>query len=292
MSTPDRLFPEHHDTVFGESSLGPVQVRGASVRGLAHRHAGIVRQDDYCVRWTDDDRHLVIAVTDGVSAGRFSHEAAGVAARQSCEVVAGWLRSCAPEEILWDHVLKVVGDAVVTRGRGLLRRRGEDVESLSTLELAGWLSTTLIVAVMDLESDDEGRLAVTVLRVGDSTAWVRGVDGGWSSPFAVKNEGEQIASSATSALPHVTGFETAAVMLVDGEVLALMTDGVGDPLGDGHGEVGAFLAGAWAQPPSGLAFAAQVDFARKSFDDDRTVVAVWPGSPNERGTPGPSTSME
>lgn len=279
LGAPDRLFPEHHDTVLGEATLGSTQVRAASIRGLAHRHGGIVRQDDHCFRATDDDRYLVVAVTDGVSAGRYSHEAAGVAARQSCEVVAGWLRDRDPDAILWEHVLKVVGDAVVARGRGLLRRRGEDVEGLTTPELARTMATTLVVGIMDLLPDDAGDRSVTLVRVGDSTAWVREAAGSWRSPFPVKNDGEAVASAATSALPHVTDFETAHTVLAPGEVLVVMTDGIGDPLADGRGDVGRFLAEVWSQPPSALAFASQVDFARRSFDDDRTAVAVWPGAP-------------
>ena len=54
----------------------------------------------------------------------------------------------------------------------------------------------------------------------------------------------------------------------------LMTDGVGDPLGRGDGPVGRFLATEWAEPPDMLSFAGQVAFARRSYDDDRTVVGV------------------
>jgi hypothetical protein len=56
---------------------------------------------------------------------------------------------------------------------------------------------------------------------------------------------------------------------------------VDTPLGAGTGEVGRVLADLWAAPPEMLDFAAQVGFARRTFDDDRTVVGVWlpPGTP-------------
>jgi hypothetical protein len=63
-----------------------------------------------------------------------------------------------------------------------------------------------------------------------------------------------------------------------GEVLVLMSDGVGDPLVDGAGEVGRVLSGAWRRPPRDVDFAAQVGFAKRTYDDDRTVVAVGPVS--------------
>jgi hypothetical protein len=64
------------------------------------------------------------------------------------------------------------------------------------------------------------------------------------------------------------------------DVLVLMTDGVGDALGDGTGPVGDFLAERWRVPPTNLEFAAHVDFQRNTFDDDRTVVALWPLPPH------------
>jgi hypothetical protein len=50
------------------------------------------------------------------------------------------------------------------------------------------------------------------------------------------------------------------------------------PLGTGHGGVGNLfgevLTGPWV--PSLIEFAHAVGFSRETFDDDRTVVAVWP----------------
>ena len=46
-------------------------------------------------------------------------------------------------------------------------------------------------------------------------------------------------------------------------------------LGRGDGPVGSFLAQMWKTPPDMLSFGGQVGFARRSFDDDRTVVGVW-----------------
>ena len=61
------------------------------------------------------------------------------------------------------------------------------------------------------------------------------------------------------------------------DVLVLMTDGIGDPLRDGAGQVGRLPGGHVGDARrSPLEFAAQVDFTRKSHDDDRTAVAVWP----------------
>ena len=64
-------------------------------------------------------------------------------------------------------------------------------------------------------------------------------------------------------------------VLAPSEALILVTDGVGDPLGDGTGELGQQLATRWAYPPTIDAFLLDVNFLRRTFDDDRTAVGVW-----------------
>jgi hypothetical protein len=94
----------------------------------------------------------------------------------------------------------------------------------------------------------------------------------------VKNEGAAVYSPSVNALPMVPRQMPAPMRtrVRAGEVLVLMSDGIGDALGAGTGEVGRFLAEVWREPPSPMNFAAQAEFARKSFDDDRTAIAFWP----------------
>jgi hypothetical protein len=66
------------------------------------------------------------------------------------------------------------------------------------------------------------------------------------------------------------------ITVAPGDALVLASDGIGDPLGDGTSDVGVFLASVWRRPPAALEFVAQVDFARKSYGDDRTAVVLWP----------------
>jgi hypothetical protein len=84
-------------------------------------------------------------------------------------------------------------------------------------------------------------------------------------------------------LPYVPeSVEAVVEHLTASEVLLVGTDGFGDPLGDGTGPVGALFARHLAVPPTPLRLAQLLDFSRETFDDDRTLVAVWPGG--SRGT--------
>ncbi|GLY47526.1 protein phosphatase 2C domain-containing protein [Lentzea sp. NBRC 102530] len=248
-------------------------LRAACVRGLKNRYYGKVCQDDYGFLVTKDEQWLVIAVADGVAQGSHSHVAAGIVARGGCETLAKALADEHPSRIDWTRLLHRLADDVVRHGQQHLGLRDR-------VDVSGTLATTALFAIVGLQPDEDGFLPAFVLPFGDSSAWLlRPRDGRkWIPLQAVKNEGNVIATSATDAIPLVPhelppALETS---LAPGEALVLMTDGVGDPLGTGDGEVGRFLADAWSSPPEALTFASQANFARRSFDDDRTVVAVWP----------------
>jgi hypothetical protein len=141
------------------------------------------------------------------------------------------------------------------------------------------LATTLVCAVV--EPSGAG-LRAYVVSAGDSAAWLLA-----SGEFVELVGGkpaasvEGVASSAVVGLPRVPTEVVPAVIDVGvGEVLLVGTDGIGDPLGAGHGGVGNLFRQVLTQPvvPSLIEFAHAVDFSRETFDDDRTLVAVWPKS--------------
>ena len=63
-----------------------------------------------------------------------------------------------------------------------------------------------------------------------------------------------------------------------GAVLLLCTDGLAMPLAGGGGEVGRALARELARPPDVVDFARLLDFSRSTYDDDRSLIAVWGGA--------------
>jgi protein phosphatase 2C-like protein len=256
-----------------------VDLRAASVRGHSHRHSGIVRQDDYSYRRTDDGRFLVCAVSDGVSSGRLSHRAAALVARQGCELLAGRLREVGPAEIDWPTLLRGLGAMVIDFGTRLIQRSRSSAEpgEVTPDDVVEQMAATAVFAIVELEPDDQ-ELPVHICSVGDSSVWVLRRGTTWEPVSAVKDNGKIIATSETPALPRLPADPPAPIRTALGraDVLVLMTDGLGDPLGDGTGPVGRFLASAWCRPPLALEFAAQVDFSRRSHDDDRTALAIWP----------------
>jgi serine/threonine protein phosphatase PrpC len=282
---PDETAWDRRDTVLdGVALLDGArdrvgELRAASVRGLVHRAYGTVRQDEYSFRRTSDGRHLVIAVADGVSSGRYSHLAAAILARKGTELLAGQLTVTEPAALPWPGLIRAMAKRVEGRGRKLLAELGSsNAGEAPVREVAELMASTVLYAVVDLLPVN-GAHEVHVVSVGDSSAWVLRDGGRWEPQHAVKNDGAVLHSSSVHALPLLSGADPVPVRTTvgAGEALVLMTDGIGDPLGAGTGEVGRFLTGVWSTPPaSGLEFAAHVGFARRSFDDDRTAVAFWP----------------
>jgi serine/threonine protein phosphatase PrpC len=258
-----------------------LELRAASVRGLAHREYCRVRQDAYAFRATPDGQYLLIGVADGVSAGELSHLAADWVVSSGTQALSRLLRTTAPDDLPWHSIFVDLASLITDRGSQTLARSGTapeaDSERLTGREVGEHMATTALFAVVDLCARPEGH-TVHVMRVGDCSAWILRDEGDWVAMHPIKNADEQIHTSAVAALPAVSGGFSPPVRttLSPGDALFLMSDGVGDPLADGIGEVGDFLANAWHRPPVDLDFAAQVGFARRSYDDDRTVVGVWP----------------
>jgi hypothetical protein len=148
----------------------------------------------------------------------------------------------------------------------------------SSAVAARWYATTLVAGVV--QSGPDG-LNVQVCRIGDSGAWLLDrATGAYHALFGTKTGSDtDLVSNTVVPLPHVPeSVEHVNEHLTPAEVLLVGTDGFGDPLGDGDGQVGALFARHLAVPPTPLRLAHVLDFSRETFDDDRTLVAVWPAS--------------
>lgn len=267
--------PYRPDAIADGGMTCGLTVRAASVRGLSKRYAGTPRQDDLCLRVCEPRNALIAAVADGVSGASRSDMGAALAVRHATAAVARQLEA-GSERIDWAVVFQQAAWGLVEEQR---RQSGDPTAGV---EQAGALATTLLVAVVHAGPEgDEGALRVELAAVGDSPALV--LDGDcFSAAVGEDGSGDGLIGHAVTALPRgASEVSGADCTLAAGSVLLLCTDGLALPLGDGRGEVGRALARELATPPDVLDFARLLDFSRSTYDDDRTLVAVWA----PRGTP-------
>jgi len=259
------------DSVLDGWSTRHFTVRLASVRGYGHRYGGVSRQDDAIARHDRASGAVVIAVADGVSSAPQSHVGAAAACQAAVRAVLEAL-AARHGHVDWSLVIETVVERLQRCARKLLRDPGADLRATEES-----LATTLIVGYV--LPDASGAIAEFV-QVGDSGGWLLH-RGRFYPVLAEKNQADQpILSSAVSPLPRFPGrLAPARFRLPPGSVLLIGTDGFGDPLGDGTGMVGQVFARHLRTPPPAPAFAHLLDFSRETFDDDRTLVAVWPQPP-------------
>lgn len=275
VSAPGELTVGVSDTELDFLTVAPFEVRACTTRGFSHRYAGTPRQDAFAI--ATDDQHVVLAVADGVSQGRWSHVAAETASRAAVKLVMN--QAAKDGTIDWDLVSRQVSVRVVEEAeyRRIVTAPGaEDDINERINRCRTEMATTLVVVCVSRRADVAGahvvRLAVLA---GDSgiykvnTQGIRVALGG-------KSDGDSpITSSAVRPLPGAVEPDVDELALVDGEALILVSDGLGDPIGDGSGEVGREIATRWLTPPTIDRFLLDVNFFRRSFDDDRTAVGVW-----------------
>lgn len=275
-----RSFPFRPDSVIDGWSTETMILRGASLRGHLHRYSGAPRQDDFAIHHLVDGR-VIVLVADGVSGAMQSHIGASTAIR----IAAQWLQSNLQEDIQstdWMTMFKGTAWKLTEQAKTLF-----GLDELDPVQAEAELATTLVCAVV--EPIGPGRLRAHLVRVGDSGAWLLSA-GRFVDVLSAKTSESGVSSSAVVGLPRVPNELTPVVVeFQSGDVLLIGTDGIGDPLGSGEGGVGNLfrdiLTGP-GTPPSLIEFANVVDFSRETFDDDRTLVAVWPKQVAASGTPG------
>lgn len=282
---PAKTAQSRPDTTIDGASLGNITYRAVSLRGLSHWSEGKPRQDAYLLRVTANGQWLVGCVADGVSKPTYSHMAADIACREITKRIAKALDGQSPiadaetwpklvDELPWQQAVDEANAAMIAKaGTGL--PAGEQHESLTAAQVRGAMATTAVAfAVAATPAEDDRLPFALVVAAGDSSALVLS-QGRWHPVTAVKNAGSDMANNAVLALPREVEVAPLASFLRPGDALAVITDGIGDPMGSGGGEVGQFLAAHWSRPPDLLAFAGHAAFYRRGFADDRTAAVVW-----------------
>lgn len=264
------------DTECDGWSTPGLTLRLASVRGAQHRYYRKPRQDAARAVAHESTGTVVFAVADGVSSATVAELGAAAACRAALERML--------LQLSWSTAaldLQDVARHAAERLHRLARGRLNSAEP-SPSEVAGLYATTLVTGVVRPHPDGP---VVQLCRVGDSGAWLLDRPHGRYRPLFPSKTGSDtlLVSNEVTPLPSVPErLEQATARLTPGLALLVGTDGFGDPLGDGDGQVGALFARHLAQPPPPLWLAHVLDFSRETFDDDRTLLAVWPRDPAAR----------
>jgi hypothetical protein len=257
------------DTVFDGWTSAAFTIRLASVRGYSHRFRAQPRQDHAEVELCEvDGREAVIfAVADGVSNSDHGELGALFAVQAAMPMLRRQAARGGPLD--WRSVL-VNAVGYMSNGAGLML----GALNTATDELAKLMSTTIVLGVVEEAPDG---VTVSMARVGDSGAWVLN-SRNFQPVFAPKRGADPgLVSSAVTALPLIPErIPSASFGMSPDDVLLIGTDGFGDPLGDGTGEIGKLFAHWLDRVPPARGFAHLLDFSRDTFDDDRTLLAIWP----------------
>jgi serine/threonine protein phosphatase PrpC len=247
---------------------------------MSHRYSGAPRQDSFCVG--SDGQWVVFAIADGVSQGHYSQVAAETAARAACKLLLEAATSsadgCGLDELDWSLMCDRISRRILDEAkyRKLVQVPDEATPGEQVKIVRQAMSTTAVVgAVSRSVADQGGHTAWIAALAGDSGAY-KLADGRISAVVGGKPEDESgISESAVRALPGASNPAVVKCHIAVGEAVLLTSDGLGDPIGSGDGEIGAALANRWAQPPTATQFFEETNFLRRTFDDDRTAVGVW-----------------
>lgn len=262
------------DTIFDGWSSDSVRMRLASVRGYAHRFSGRPREDDVAVALHEATGAMVFAVADGVSAAEQSCIGATLACRTAVDAVVAQLDAGRRADVVdWGSVVRQAAWQLAehaARIRGLPNADSQEAERL--------LATTLVAGVA---MPTPVSLEVALVSVGDSGAWLLRNDDYERITETASEGADGVASSAVVALPRVPRVvQVHQVTVYESERLLVGTDGFGAPLGDGTGPVGQLFAHHLRRPPEPRGLAHLLDFSRETFDDDRTLLVIWPNVPS------------
>ncbi|MVU75941.1 hypothetical protein GPX89_01625 [Nocardia sp. ET3-3] len=261
------------DTECDGWSTSTATLRYASVRGARHRYHSEPRQDSVRAALHAPSESLVFAVADGVSSATIAHRGA----HKVCEVAVGRMLHCLSADARWADF-----DGLARYCVGSLRKLASwrlREESPAPPEIAKLYATTLVAGLVWPHSNG---LVAELFRIGDSSAWILDrASGRYLDLFdSGADEPLDVVSTAVTPLPHLPErVETVTRQLTPAQVLLVGTDGFGLPLGDGDGLIGTLFARHLDSPPTPSWLAHVLDFSRATFDDDRTLLAVWPRDP-------------
>jgi hypothetical protein len=286
-----RLFkgPLAHrpDMTVDTAVVGELCVAAASVRGALHQELQTPRQDSYGLGASDDGMWLIGVVADGVSEAKLSHIAADVACQTGISLARAALSGPGAELSArdWHRVASRMRQAVRNRAERTAASAGRnpdgsrvDPSRLSDGSLArNVMATTAAIVVVATQPDGAGDFPYCYVSIsGDGSCFLMQPSVGWLPISIGKVGGKEIVSNAVVALPSDPGSPvTYSGKLIRGQNIVAMSDGYGDSLGDGSGELGAYLLNAWGRPSEAVDMLSKSAIVRIGLDDDHTAIVIW-----------------
>lgn len=262
-SSPWRLpaLPAPSGIAADEAVLGGLEIRAASVVGPSHRGRAAPRQDAYRLGQDSAGRYLVVAVADGMSDSGHSE----VGAQVAVIALVGALRDALDAGVrLEDIDARQIFLAAAQQMNAAAEQRNWSADDVRAVAVA---------AVVPAHPHTDGHRRVWLGAVADATAWALR-DSEWDHLIGDRKSASD-AGYVTHFLPYNPERADAGTFdLGPGEVLAVMTDGVGDALSAGR-TAQRWFAQRWQQPPNVGAFLLDVGFEQRQMQDDRTAVVVW-----------------
>ncbi len=268
-----RSAPYRPDTALDGGTCHGMTVRAASVKGRMKRFQGGPRQDDFCLRASGSRPAIVVAVADGMGSAKRSGLGAALVVRHAVEAVEEQLVHRTPLELDWPNIFNRAAAALLVEyRRDTGAEQGERPDEEETRAVSRDLGTTLTVAIVEAEED---RTVATIAAVGDSPVF-RLTNGAYEQLVGERETDDGFSTSAVLALPYLPSPEVRSVSLESKDVLLVCTDGFSGPLSAGHSDVGRLFARELAIPPPLSSWPYLLDFTKATYDDDRTLVAIWP----------------
>jgi Protein phosphatase 2C len=267
--------------------VGELSVAAVSVRGAFHQELQTPRQDSYGLGASNDGMWLIGVIADGVSEAKLSHIAADVACQTGISLARAALSGPAAglNARDWHRVASGMRQAVRSRAERTAASAGRnpdgsrvDPSQLSDGSLArNVMATTAAIVVVATQPDSAGYFPYCYASIsGDGSCFLMQPSRGWLPISLGKVGGKEILSNAVVGLPSDPGSPRLHFgNLIRGQNIVAMTDGYGDSLGDGSGELGAYFLTAWGRPAGAVEMLAKSAVVRMGLDDDHTAIVIW-----------------
>lgn len=270
------------DVVCDVGTAGSLALAAVSLRGHKHKVSGKSCQDAFAIRLAtsmNGDVYLIAVVCDGLSSATYSHYGAQRASELLSVGLKGLIESS--ESIIYEGLRSSIPTLLADCKDNLIPvdsashgAIGISDEAINEVDLY----TTLTFAIVPAGKSQVVRRAL-VGGIGDSPIFILSSGSSEWNSVTIDHGQANVVDPGTQAFPVSTSPDFKEFDLEEGDVLTVMSDGVGNFIRVNNKQtlLGSYLANQWRRPVSLPTFINDASFDLKSADDDRTVISIWVG---------------